>query len=224
MPRIISVLIVGAFLIASVTVPPAARADEAGAKRLFYKITVTDPGTKNQGWRGILYDEGGKPIRLAPGQTTSTNIGQFVSAECTTAWIPCGLIEIGMLKCLGGEHSEGNVIIDANPWEYRLYVLVEGSRSEGWWGEIARGGDIVTPPVDGRMSTPMGPFKWSSTQPIWGRHGWFPEAWGGSTAGPQEGMVEDTKKAAEDAAKALIERLKRKFDTPPSGGAGGVRG
>jgi hypothetical protein len=74
------------------------------------------------------------------------------------------------------ETHEGNVIIDARRCEYRLYVSAEGSKSEGWRGELVWGDGIVTPPFE-RVLAPMGIFVWSENPEIWGLHGWFHEAW-----------------------------------------------
>ena len=84
---IAAVVVVGAS-----PMPTAAHADPPG--RLFYEIVVTDPGTRSQGWHGVLYDADGNPIEAAPGQTVSLagqflyDVGEFVNVACENPWMP----------------------------------------------------------------------------------------------------------------------------------------
>ena len=73
--------------------------------------------------------------------------------------------------------SVGDIIMDANRWEYLLYVTAEGTKSEGWRGAILHGSGMVETQIAGVL-TPMGPFRWSENPERFGWHGWFHEAWG----------------------------------------------
>jgi hypothetical protein len=63
---------------------------------------------------------------------------------------------------------EGNVIIDARPCQCRLYVSAEGSRSEGWRGELVWGDVVVASccPQFERVLAPMGIFVWPENPQI----------------------------------------------------------
>ncbi len=156
-------------LMATLALSQIAQAGE----RLFYQIEVTNPGTKSQGWTGTLYDQNGSAMEVPAGQTVSTGAGSFESVNCQLLFIPCGMIHTRMVAWM--KTHNGNVLMDSN-WTYRLYVIAEGSRSEGWRGELLNDGQSVQPPPE-TASTPMGPFQWSDSAQMWGDHGWFPVSW-----------------------------------------------
>ena len=151
----------------------------AGDGRLVYQIEVTNPGTKSQGWRGTLYDQSGTPMEIAASATVETGAGTFVSVACTPLpWYPCGMIHAHMVAWM--KQHNGNVPMDGEDWAYRLYVTAEGTRSEGWRGELLHGGGTVPAQADGKpMQTPLGPFLWLESPTLWGDHGWFHVAWTG---------------------------------------------
>lgn len=147
-----------------------------GEERLVYEITVTAPGTRSQGWHGTLYDKSGKPVQVEPGKTMTTNVGEFVSVAETTSETPYGMIHTDMVRWMTAEN--GNVIMDREPWEYRLYVAHEGSKSEGWRGELRHSrGIIAGPSGDEPAKTPMGPYAWVQSEHLWGLHGWIHVSW-----------------------------------------------
>lgn len=150
----------------------AANAQPAGG-RLFYEIVVTNPGSRSQGWNGTLYGQDGGAIDVPVGQTVMTNVGDFVSVACAELWVPCGLIHVDTLAWMAA--AGGNVIMDPSRWEYRLCVTSEGTRSEGWHGELVHGADAAGPSVE--LATPMGTFVWLDHPFAWGWHGWFQRAW-----------------------------------------------
>jgi hypothetical protein len=144
--------------------------------RLAYQITVTAPGTRSQGWHGTLYDKDGKPMQFEPGKTVKINAGEFVSVAETTPWTPYGMIHVDMVRWM--KMANGNVIMDSEPWAYRLYVEREGSKSEGWRGELLHGRGVISPPSgDAPVETPMGPYHWMKNEHLWGRHAWFHVSW-----------------------------------------------
>lgn len=145
----------------------------AEAGRLVYKIEVTNPGTKSQGWYGTLYDAKSLAIVAKPGESIEIAVGRFVSVECVVPWQPCGMIHMATIPVL----NESNVILDGIPIEYNLYVTAEGTKSEGWQGTLRRDGVAIEPQAD-RVLSPMGYFIRADSPNIWGRHGWFPESWG----------------------------------------------
>ena len=186
------------------------------AERLFYQITVTDPGRRSQGWKGTLYDRAGQAIEVEPGKSVKTHVGEFVSIACTTLWVPCGMIQSDEVDWM--KTHQGNVVIDARPCEYRLYVSAEGSKSEGWRGELVWGGAVVTPKFE-RVLAPMGFFVWSEYPEIWGLHGWFHESW---VAAKQPARDE-----IDDYAKMMAEwkaQLQKKYEQPTPTAVIAVRG
>ncbi len=147
-----------------------------GEERLVYKITVTAPGKRSQGWHGTLCDKNGKPVQVEPGKTVKTNVGEFVSVAETTPETPYGMIHADMVRWMKTEN--GNVIMDSEPWEYRLYVVREGSKSEGWRGELRHSRGIIEGPSgDEPVKTPMGPYAWVQSEHLWGLHGWIHVSW-----------------------------------------------
>ena len=145
-------------------------------ERLVYEITVTSPGTKSQGWHGTLFGKDGKPVQAEPGKTVKTNVGEFVSIAETNLRTPYGMIHTDMVRWMTAEN--GNIIMDSDPWEYRLSVAQEGSKSEGWRGELRHSrGIIAGPGGDGPVKTPMGPYAWVANEQLWGLHGWIHVSW-----------------------------------------------
>ncbi len=131
------------------------------AERLAYEITVIAPGTKSQNWYGALFDKNGKPIQVPSGQTVKLNVGEFVSVAQSHPGKPYGMIHADMLRWM--KTASGNVIMDSEPWAYRLYVAREGSKSEGWRGELLHGRGVIGAPGDGApAATPMGRTNGSS--------------------------------------------------------------
>lgn len=138
-------------------------AETDNGERLAYQIIVSDPGTRNQNWHGILYDSNGSPLLLEPGKTVKTGIGEFVSVAQQTPGAPYGMIHADMVRFM--KTGNGNVIIDGEPWSYQLFVAGEGSRSELWRGQLLHAGGIV--PAGGEaVDTPMGPYIWRGENPV----------------------------------------------------------
>ncbi len=129
----------------------------ASGERLAYEIVETAPGTKSQGWHGILYGRDGAPIEVEPGKTVQSQIGELTSVARSQNWVPYGLIPTAMLRWIEGG-GRGNVILRES-WAYRLYAIGEDTRCPTWRGELLRDGAVVTPPADGQpIQTAMGPF------------------------------------------------------------------
>lgn len=152
------------------TSPGAADAGE----RLIYEIVVTHPGTRSQGWNGSLFGLDGKALAVATGERVETPIGGFVAVACRELWVPCGMIHEKTLAWM--KDGPGNVILDGEPWRYRLFVSAEGTKSEGWRGEIVHAGAAVEP-VDKPAETPMGSFVRIESPHAWGWHGWLHQSW-----------------------------------------------
>lgn len=157
----------------------------AGQRRLVYEIVVTNPGTKSQGWHGIFYGRDGQEVVPVPGKavdTGLTGVGEFVSVPCIELWVPCGMIHTDTVKWL--KEPGGEVLMnDPTPWVYKLYVTAEGTKSEGWWGELYQKNvpvDILDPQLKLTVKSPMGPFRLEASGFAWGLHGWFHAAWGKS--------------------------------------------
>ena len=189
----------------------------SAAERLFYQITVTNPGTRSQGWKGTLYDPAGKAIEIEPGKSVKTHVGEFVSIACKLLWVPCGMIQSDVVNWM--KTHEGNVIIDARSCEYRLFVSAEGSKSEGWRGELVWGDVVVTPKFE-RVLAPMGIFVWSENSQIWGLHGWFHEAWVMAQRPAQKGLVDDV----ESKMAEWKQQIREKFEPRMPAAVVAVRG
>ena len=117
----------------------------ASQQRLVYEITVTNPGSKSQGWHGTLYDRSGQPVQAEPSTRVKTIAGEFESVAESQPWVPYGMIHGDTLRWLK-EHG-ADVIFDSEPWAYKLYVTNEGTKSQGFRGELLRGRGVVTPEV-----------------------------------------------------------------------------
>lgn len=159
----------------------AAASAVAVGGRLFYEIVVTAPGTRSQGWHGVLYGEDGREMVVPEGETVSTALGSFTNVPCEHMWSTCGLIHEDMIEWM--KAHQANVILDSKPWSYVIDVDAEGTKSEGWTGLLTHGGEEVLP-LSGRTLTPMGPFvvQGSGTDP-WGVNGWYPESWSNVAGG-----------------------------------------
>ena len=171
--RLIIPILAAALLAACITIiaPPGAPDDDA---RLLYQIEVSSPGTRSQGWRGVLYDRNGMPIALAPGARVDTPAGRFVGVACPHAWSTCGAIEERMLAWM--ERHEHNINMRQR-WTYRIHARgYYGDRLEG---ELLRDGVRVE--AGREVMTPMGPYRWrdGSRAPSAQRRGWWHVAWGG---------------------------------------------
>lgn len=153
-------------LLAALSFPPRAHAQEkhpADKERLSYDIVVTDPGSKNQGWHGTLYDEKGQPIAVEAGKTVTTEIGELKSVARETPWKPHGMISTA-------QEIVNEVMPDR--WSYKLYKTGVGTRCPSWRGELLRNDAVVKPQGGAPTMTPMGPFIW-----IEGPHGWAHKSW-----------------------------------------------
>jgi hypothetical protein len=148
-------------------IPVAARAETSD--RLVYEIVVTEPGTRSQGWHGVLYDPAGNPIVATPGETVTTPIGEFIDVPCSARWDICGMIRADMVD------QRTNDIIDSKPWLYRIYVDAEGSRSELWTGILLHDGMEIPPnSTFGHLCRGAGqrdpPAWWSADREVEWRH------------------------------------------------------
>ena len=146
---------------------------QAAEGRLAYEIVVTDAGSRSQGWHGILFGADGGALAATPGVTVETGFGVFEAHACTHAWTPCGFIRAG------SQPRSAPLLDDPVAWGFRLFVTAEGSRSEGWRGELRHGDTLVAatagaPAVD----TQMGRFvSMGESATLWGWSGWVPEDW-----------------------------------------------
>jgi hypothetical protein len=174
--RTLSLLLFAATF-AAITTPRAPAADA----RVFYDITVTAPGTRSQGWRGVLYDPSGAPLARPAGSVVETNAGPFVSVACDWPWVPCGFIHEDQLRWM--QTNGGNFILGRDTWVYRLTVTAPCTRSEGWRGELLRNGQAVRTKKR-RVPTPMGPFRRKTSAHLWGQTGWFHAAWPAAVIAP----------------------------------------
>jgi len=154
MARLFALICVAALGSFAVVPTPAVLAQSRDSGRLYYEMVVTNAGTRSQGWNGTLYDANGAAIDIAPGEAVETEIGTFVMHACTTPWTPCGLIR-------DGAHSDTTmsveVLTDSVPWTFSLFVVAEGSRSQGWRGELRHGDDSVAA-TGTAVDTAMGRF------------------------------------------------------------------
>ncbi len=146
----------------------------AGDGRLFYEMVVTNPGTRSQGWHGTLYGPDGKPVAAEPNALVDTGAGMFRYVACDVLWKPCGFIREGTQPVPA---TSAAALLDSEAWRFRLYVHAEGSRSEGWTGELFHG-EVITMPTLDPVETPLGTFVWTGESGMpWGWSGWRPVAW-----------------------------------------------
>jgi hypothetical protein len=146
--------------------------------RLFYEMIETSPGSKSQGWHGVLYGKDGKPVELVPGksfdtakETGSLPCGKFVGVKHGYAWDPYGAIPEVLITAHGAENH-----IMREKWTYRLYVSAEGTRHAATLGELRLEGRIVDhDPGHQEIMTAMGPFVWKANAQPFGPHGWYPQ-------------------------------------------------
>ncbi len=166
-------LLVLAAVVGASLMPFEAHADPPG--RLFYEIVVTAPGSKSQGWVGVLYDAAGKPIYASPsGQPVTTALGEFVDVP-GGHWSPGGMIRTDMAEWM--KTHDANVFMDGGSWVFRVYVDAEGSGNEVWTSVLLHG-DAEIPPAAIPIYTPMGPFATGGPDATgWARAGWLPVSW-----------------------------------------------
>jgi hypothetical protein len=147
-----------------------------GSERLVYQIDVTDPGSRSQGWHGTLYDKNGHAVQAAPGKIVHTDIGDFLSVAKTDPWVPHGMIHVDQVAWM--KTNDGNVSIGDQAWSHRLFVAHEGTKSEGWRGELLYRHGIIGQPSDGKpQPTQMGPYHWLNGKEPWQPKGWFHVSW-----------------------------------------------
>lgn len=152
-----------------VLLPGTAGAQDGG--RLFYQMIVTHPGSRSEGLFGQLFGADGTALEVAPGTAVVTHAGTFYFEPCTLPWQPCGFLHDG---------QEGGPLgmTDSLPWQFRLYVTGEGSRSEGWRGELWHGDTELPSAGAATIDTPLGHFEAQPEPQVpWGWHGWKPTAW-----------------------------------------------
>ena len=143
--------------------------------RLVYEMIVTNVGTRSQGWHGVLYGPDGRTLAADPGATIETGVGVFEAHACDLPWTACGFIRAG-----DAPSAPRNVVLeDPVGYGYRLYVHAEGSRSEGWRGELRHGEAMVPDSAGGApVETQMGRFVMlGEGAHRWSFSGWIPEDW-----------------------------------------------
>ncbi len=153
--------------------------DNESRERLFYEIVETSPGSKAQGWHGILYGKDGKPKEISPGpiafpkeKTGGFPFGKFVgvSAKPGMSWEPYGAIP----EVLITQNSVENRVMRER-WSYKIIIMLEGSRSVGTRGELqCEGKDVKPDKKKPTVTIPMGKFAWEENSEISGPHGWYP--------------------------------------------------
>lgn len=155
---------------------PAALAQFAEAGRLFYEMTITSAGTRSQGWHGTLFGPDGAALAPPDGTLIETHVGTFRAHPCTHPWTPCGMIREGTLPLPPASTVEAQM--DPVGWTFRLFVVAEGSRSEGWRGMLWHG-DHEMPATGDVVETGMGRFvPVGESEHLWGWSGWVPDGWG----------------------------------------------
>ncbi len=165
------------FAVASLAAVDLASAQSRSDGRLFYEMHITNAGTRSQGLIGTLYGADGAAIDIAPGETIETAAGVFRMHACAQAWDTCGMIREG------GRPEDAmslEALTDGVPWAFRLYILAEGSRSQGWRGELWHGDQMVSPASAEIVETALGRFVSEGESPyLWGWSGWAPASWNG---------------------------------------------
>ncbi len=146
-----------------------------------YQLTVTNPGTRSQGVRGVLLDANGKPLAEPDdlfGNSTEpppveTPVGHFEWVRCAALWSVCGYQRI--------QPGEAKSAIDNQPsiggmTEFRI-VRGPGANLPVYRGEIYNAGKLVQPSGDS-VETPIGKlvrFDGKLLGQQW--QGWIPAAW-----------------------------------------------
>lgn len=148
MMRCMVLAVAGALVAGCASLGAAPPAPEASA-RVLYQIDVSAPGTRSQGWRGVLYGEDGAPIALAPGARIETTAGAFVGVACPYAWSTCGAVETRMHAWMQSHDHNINM---RERWTYRLQA-----RGDALYGELLRDGVALT--SGDEVLTPMGLYR-----------------------------------------------------------------
>ncbi len=163
------------FAVASLGTTGLVEAQSRNDGRLFYEMAVTNAGSRSQGLEGTLYDAAGNAVTVAPGETVETDIGTFIMNACAVPWDSCGMYRKNDKE---DEAVDIFLTMDSVPWEFRLYVIAEGSRSEGWRGELWHGDQQVMPEGTKPLATALGHFlPRGDAQMLWDWSGWIPASW-----------------------------------------------
>lgn len=138
-------------------------------ERLLYEMIVTTPGSKMQGWYGVLYDDAGRVIQLKPGEQSGTPAMTLVGVAKSDGeyWKPYGAIPVGGVP--------ENIILSA-AWNYKLVLTNLQSKCPSWRGELRRDGVLFQPTNGSSVTTSFGQFAWSASD-----HGWVQPQWNVST-------------------------------------------
>jgi len=168
------VLALATGLAATLAAPLPAQDRDAG--RPYYEMIVTNAGTRSQGWTGTLYGADGAPVAAEPGSAVETPLGAFSITACTLLWEPCGAIPLALPP--GEAAPTLDAMVDVEPWRFVLYIVAEGSRSEGWRGALWHGETELTTGDGSPVWTPFGTFRWLGDDGVmWHWSGWAPEGW-----------------------------------------------
>jgi hypothetical protein len=152
------------------------------APHLVYDIIVTQPGTRSQGWHGLLYGDdtaldaqSETALAVPAGWRVITPLGTFVSVACLHAWSACGMIREDMAAWLATGPTFNT--LGGEAWVFRVIRVIGPDGAEQWQGQLLRDGAAVLP-TESPVATPMGPFIVGG-QPVTGAvwSGWAPESW-----------------------------------------------
>lgn len=81
---------------ATVACAHAPAADAPMAERTLYELRVTNPGSRSQGVRGVLFDVAGQEVAEdGAGQSVETPVGRFHYVACRNLWSVCGYFRDG---------------------------------------------------------------------------------------------------------------------------------
>lgn len=178
-------------LVATVACAHAPDADAPLSERTVYELRVTNPGSRSQGVRGVLFDASGQEVAEdAAGQSAETPVGRFHYVACRNLWSVCGYFRDGaQVAAYPGptlDPAQHMVIM------WRVSVT-QGATETRWIARLfdERNVEVATPPQVGSatgaaIDTPLGQFlSWRGRLTATDGQGAVPVGWPEIAAPPR---------------------------------------
>lgn len=179
-------ILTGTLALALASTACAQAPEPTQGERTVYELRVTGYGSRSQGVRGVLFDEGGQEIAEdGAGQSVDTPVGRFRYIACQHLWSVCGYFrDAATVAAYPGPP------IDPDKHEVMVWRLtVSSTPAPNRWHAYLfddRMAAVDQPVGNAALETPVGLFRTRSARlGILDGSGPLPEGWtDGDTAQP----------------------------------------